>query len=54
VKEPRINRAGSEFHIECDRMMALMSRKAIYLFDVYLLTMFVWSLLHRVVRVPFE
>jgi hypothetical protein len=27
--------------IECDRMMALMSRKAIYLFDVCLLRMFV-------------
>jgi hypothetical protein len=36
VKEPRIN-AHSGLSIEYDRMMALMPRKAIYLFDVRLL-----------------
>jgi hypothetical protein len=30
-----------DLSIECDRMMALMPRKAIYLFDVRLLEMFV-------------
>jgi len=30
-----------DLSIECDRMMALTPRKAIYLFNVRLLTMFV-------------
>jgi len=30
-----------DLRIECDRMMALMPRKAIYLFDVCLLAMFI-------------
>jgi hypothetical protein len=38
-----------DLSIECDRMMALMPRNAIYLFDVYLLA----ALFDRVVRVAF-
>jgi hypothetical protein len=44
VKEP----GGSEFHIEYDRMMALMPREIIYLFDVCLLALFVLSSCERV------